>query len=106
MAQQVSQIVDVASRILHPTRADDNAAEADEEVDSRFGLEIARSIADKRRFSVRTGTDVAHHKLLPAGPGEKRTAIEVFVAAGRIKHQRDGMHVSARNLQLVRKGQA
>src|SRR5216684_4418390 len=103
MAQNVGQPCDVDVRILLHTRADDNAAEADEEVDGRLSLEIAHPIADKRRLPVRTGTDVAHHKLLPAGPGKKGTMIEVFVAAVRIKHQRDGMHVSARDVQFVRK---
>ena len=56
--------------LLHAL-ADLNSAEADEEIDRRFGLEVAHAVADERRLAVRSCADVAYDQLLSAAAREK-----------------------------------
>src|ERR1700730_12820099 len=101
MWQYVGQSGDVEVRILLHARADHNAAEADKEIDGRPGFEIAHAVADERGLAMRARPDVAHGELLSARACEKRAAIEVFVVAVRVKHQRHSVYVSPRDVQRV-----
>src|SRR4051794_21684375 len=100
MSQHVAEISDVQVRILLHARPDDNAAEADEEIDSWLRFEIADAVADERRLAVRTCADVAHDQLLAAALCQKRASIEIFVAAVRVEHEFHRM--DAFDIQRVR----
>src|SRR4051794_15522280 len=103
MSQHVAQIGDVEVRILLHARPDDNAAESNEEIDGWLRFEIADAVADERGLPVRARTDVADDEVLAASSCQKRTAIEVFVAAMRV--EREFHCVEVFDIQRVRERQ-
>ena len=84
---------------LTDDRPDPNAAEPDEEIDSRGRLEIADTIPDERRRSMRPRTDRTDDEFLPASAGQKRTLIECFVGSVGPKSKINGMDCSRRNAE-------
>src|SRR5216684_574866 len=101
MGQYVGQPADVEVYILLHARANDNAAEADEEINGRFRFQIAHPVTDERCLAVRACADVTHGKLLATAAREKRTAIKVLVTPARVKGECNGMYVPSGNAQCV-----
>src|ERR1700686_1461841 len=71
--------------IVSDPRPGVNPSEAEEEIDRRFGLQIADAIADEGRFSLRARSDVPHDDFLAPRMGKQRSPIEVFVLTGRFE---------------------
>src|SRR5216684_2207639 len=101
MGQYVGQPADVEVYILLHARANDNAAEADEEINSRFRFQIAHTVTDERCLAVRACADVTYSKLLSTAAREKRTAVKVLVAPVRVKGKCNGVHVPTGNAQCA-----
>ena len=85
------RVRDVHVRVLSHSFPHAHSAESDEEIDGRARFEIGDAVADEGRASFGSSQDVAHDQLFPAGPGEKRAAIEITIRARLVELQTDGM---------------
>src|SRR5258708_32515576 len=92
-------------RILLYLASNGDAAEADEEVDSGSGLEIADAIADECGLAVRPRPDVAHDKLLPSWPGQEGAVVITVEAALLIETEPHAMDRPRLNVQPPRQRQ-